>query len=449
MATASYQCFFSYFGLRANPFHVSPDPRFYHATAQHESALHEFEYGLQTRQGLLVLTGEAGTGKTTLLNKILESLETRHISTAYVFHPLLDPTELLEFLLRDFGVNFASLRKVELLEKFQEWLIARDAVGDSPVVLIDEAQSLSLQALDELRLLLNLETSSGKLLQIILVGQSELEAKLRRKELRQLRQRVMIHCRLPVFSEVQTIAYIHTRLLRAGLDSWDLLPLESLQVIHEHARGIPRLINLLCEHALIAAYGDQQKIISPEIIERIAVDYDLSARPISLEHDYSTAKLGRVNPFSLVEGRERDASVPADRQSEHVRMPSLLAPEVFAAESVGQESVPEPSPAPHIEFPILWEPEDSPFPASNFLRRAGAAFVEYWRQVAQSFLRDVRHFARSLTLSTREQAAFTQAGMGASAGREPSSPPGNWRRRTAAPGRLGVQGQADRSSASK
>ena len=158
MTTTSYQCFFGYFGLSENPFHVSPDPRFYHSTLAHDSALNELQYGLHTRQGLTGADGEAGVGKTMLLNKILESLEQRKISTAYVFHPLLEPAELFEFILRDFGVSCESRRKGDLLHTLHEWLIARDAAGDIPVVIIDEAQSLSSQALDELRLLLNLET---------------------------------------------------------------------------------------------------------------------------------------------------------------------------------------------------------------------------------------------------------------------------------------------------
>ena len=237
MTSTTYQCFFSYFGLRENPFHVSPDARFYHSTPAHDSAFNEIQYGLETKQGLMVLTGEAGIGKTTVVNNILETLAQRNVSTAYVFHPLLEPMELFQFILRDFGVKSDSVRKGDLLTSFHAWFIARNAAGDSPVVIIDEAHALSSQALDELRLFLNLETAHGKMLQIILVGQSELDDKLRQPELRQLRQRVMIHSRLPLFSEEQTIGYIYSRLSFAGCRTTEVFPRETLQVIHEHSRN--------------------------------------------------------------------------------------------------------------------------------------------------------------------------------------------------------------------
>jgi general secretion pathway protein A len=301
MIASPYQCFFSYFGLRENSFHVSPDPRFYYSTPTHDAAKQELLYGLETRQGLLVLTGEAGTGKTTLINAILESLGRRKISTAYVFHPRLERIELFEFILRDFGVEFSAGRKGDLIRVLHEWLIAQDAVGDRPVLVLDEAQALSLQTLDELRLLLNLENPTGKLLQIILAGQTELEDKLRRPELRQLRQRVMFHCKLSTLSEAETASYIQSRLLAGGLDTTELFPADTIARIHKHSNGIPRVINLLCEHALITAYGEQQQIISAESIERIAIDFDLSARPIFLEPENFASRISRRRWFPVVE----------------------------------------------------------------------------------------------------------------------------------------------------
>jgi general secretion pathway protein A len=301
MITSPYQCFFSYFGLRENSFHVSPDPRFYYSTPTHDAARQELLYGLETRQGLLVLTGEAGTGKTTLVNAILESLARRNISTAYVFHPRLERIELFEFILRDFGVKFSPGRKGDLIRVLHEWLIARDAAGDRPVLVLDEAQALSMHTLDELRLLLNLENPTGKLLQIILAGQTELEAKLRRPELRQLRQRVMFHCKLSTLSEAETASYIQSRLLAGGLDTTELFPADTIECIHRHANGIPRVINLLCEHALITAYGEQQPIISADSIERIAIDFDLSARPIFVEPENFASRMTRRRWFPVVE----------------------------------------------------------------------------------------------------------------------------------------------------
>ncbi len=274
MKTA-YERFFGYFGLRENPFHVSPDPKFYVSTPAHEAAFAELVFGLQTKQGMAVLTGEAGTGKTTQLNRVLEWLHERKMSSAYVFHALLEPIELIEFIIRDFGITHTATRKGDLIAALHNWLIERDEAGDSPVVILDEAQALPTETLDELRLLLNLETPRGKLVQIILAGQPELEEKLKTPELRQLRQRVMFHCRLTTLSEEQADGYIRARLAAAGCQQPDVFPLETVHEIHRCSKGIPRVVNLLCEHALITAYGENQKVITPAIVRRIAGDFGM------------------------------------------------------------------------------------------------------------------------------------------------------------------------------
>jgi general secretion pathway protein A len=403
MTTDTQQRFFGYFGLSENPFHVSPNPRFYHSTPAHDSARQELLFGLQTRQGLLVLTGEAGTGKTTLLNSILDSLARRGISTAYVFHPLLEPIELLECILRDFGVKYSSTRKVDLLGALQTWLIAREALGDCPVVVVDEAQSLTLHMLDELRLLLNMETPHGKLLQIILAGQTKLEDKLHRPELRQLRQRVMFHCKLTTLSEEQTAAYVQTRLSHAGLPVPGLFPPEALQCIYMHAKGIPRVINLLCEHALITAFGEQQHSIAAEAIQRIAVDFDLSANPLSVESQPSIYHSGRFHSFSLAEARLEDL-LPLDKPSpvaapkridEEVEqvLADLAAapatPQFVAAESIamapepstsaGGDCPPSPvSPRPQ-EVHSYWRRSHSRVQLPRPIQRTAEVLKSYWR----------------------------------------------------------------------
>ena len=215
----------SYMGLREDPFHVSPDPRFYCSTPAHESALAELLFGIVTRQGFLVLTGEAGTGKTFLLNQILDWLRQRSLSSAYIFHTHLEPIGLFRFILSDFGVPCQSKSKSDLVHALHTWLLQRHAAGDLPVLILDEAQALPSQTLDELRLLLNLETSRGKLLQIILSGQPELDEMLRQPALRQLRQRIMFHSRLPVLTQDETAAYISSRLATAGCTDSTLFPM--------------------------------------------------------------------------------------------------------------------------------------------------------------------------------------------------------------------------------
>src|SRR5271169_809129 len=279
-----YEQFFKFMGLREDPFHVSPDPRFYFSTPAHESALAELLFGIETRQGFLVLTGEAGTGKTSLLNQIRDRLHRSGRSSGYIFHTHLKPIGLLRFILSDFGVQCQSKSKSDLVRALHNWLRERHAAQDLPVLILDEAQSLPLQTLYELRLLLNLETPQGKLLQIILSGQPELDEKLRLPALRQLRQRIMLHSRLTVLSQKETAAYISSRLAAAGCSDSLLFPDEVVEDIYTSSRGIPRVVNLLCEHALISAYAEQQHVVSPEMIQRIALDFDLRANPLAINN---------------------------------------------------------------------------------------------------------------------------------------------------------------------
>jgi general secretion pathway protein A len=282
-SSLTFNRFFAFFGLRENPFHVSPDPRFYYSSPGHDKAFTELVYSIETRQGITVLTGEAGTGKTTLVNRLLDWLRERNLSSAYVFHSLLRPSDLFEFIARDFGIPSTSSEKGALIEALHRWLVRRHAVGDIPVVIIDEAQALSSNTLDELRLLLNLETSGGKLIHIVLAGQPELDRKLQRHQLRQLRQRIMFRCRLPLLSVAQTSSYIAKRLSAAGLAEGTLFPEETVRALYGYARGIPRVINLLCEHALLNAYSDQHRRVSPSDIHLVAAKFDLQHDPIPAE----------------------------------------------------------------------------------------------------------------------------------------------------------------------
>ncbi len=285
MTTTTYEHLFAFFGLQQNPFGASPDTRFFFSTPAHDSALAELLFAIRTRQGLMLLTGEAGAGKTTLLQQLLDTLRQLGISSSYVFHSRLDVDYLLRFILQDFGVPCASRRKGEILELLHEWLVERHTVGDSPVIIIDEAQALPIETIDELRLLLNLESADGKLVQIILSGQPELNDLLHRQELRQLRQRVMFRSKLPLLTREETSRYIESRLSRAGMHNPGLFPSDSTDAIFRYSRGIPRTINLLCEHALINAYAEQRHAIDPYGIRYIAQDFDLVDYPLSVKRD--------------------------------------------------------------------------------------------------------------------------------------------------------------------
>ena len=277
----------SFFKLQSSPFGTSPDPRFLYMMPHTREALACLEYGISARKGFTVLTGEVGTGKTTLLRRALSSFSNRRVSTAFVFNPRLDTLDFLEFVLTDFGIVPANRTKSGILLQLNRWLIERFRMEETCVVVVDEAQNLSWELLEEIRLLTNLETSSEKLLQIVLSGQPELEEKLRHPSVRQLRQRVSLWCRTQALTETQTHAYVAERLRIAGA-TWPLFSLDALDLVHRYSRGIPRLINLVCEHALIVGYVEQIQQITASIVEGVAAELELETQPFMV----STAALG-------------------------------------------------------------------------------------------------------------------------------------------------------------
>ncbi|HTH52321.1 MAG TPA: AAA family ATPase [Edaphobacter sp.] len=268
----------SFFKLHTNPFGNSPDPRFLYMMPHTREALACLEYGISARKGFTVLTGEVGTGKTTLLKRALGSFNNRRISTAFVFNPRLEVLDFLEFVLADFGIPSAGRTKSGMLLQLNRWLIERFRMEETCVVVIDEAQNLSWELLEEIRLLTNLETSSEKLLQIVLSGQPELEEKLRHPSVRQLRQRVALWCRTQPLTESQTHAYVAERLRLAGA-SWTIFTPEALDLIYRYSHGIPRIINLLCEHCLIVAFVEQVNQVSAVMVEGVASELELETQP--------------------------------------------------------------------------------------------------------------------------------------------------------------------------
>jgi general secretion pathway protein A len=240
-----------------------------------EEAMSALTYGIDTRKGFLLLTGEVGTGKTTLLNRLLDWLRERNVATAFVFNSHLNVNQLFDFILNDFEIpceeRSQSMRQIRL----NEWLLERYREGQSAVLIVDEAQHLSFEVLEEIRMLTNLETATEKLLQIVLSGQPELEEKLKLPQLRQLRQRITIRTKTRPLTLDETRGYISERLRIAGGDSREIFSGDAIRAIHKYAKGIPRVTNLLCEHTLINAYVDQQAEVQPSLVEEVAREFEL------------------------------------------------------------------------------------------------------------------------------------------------------------------------------
>jgi general secretion pathway protein A len=265
----------SFFGLKESPFNANPDPRFLYLTNQVEEALTGLMYGIQTRKGFITLTGEVGTGKTTLVNRLLDWLHHRRARTAFLFNSRMNTNQLFDFILAEFEITCDSKSKSQQLMKLNHWLLDRYRAGETVVLILDEAQNLTFPVLEEVRLLTNLETATDKLLQIVLSGQPELEDKLKLPELRQLRQRIMLRCKTTPLTKEQTHDYILKRLKIAGAGDEPIFSPEAMDAVHIYSLGIPRVVNLLCEHSLVNAYVDQQRPIKSKIVEDVAREFQL------------------------------------------------------------------------------------------------------------------------------------------------------------------------------
>src|SRR6266571_3927440 len=260
-----------FFGLRQKPFSPTPDPRFLYLSPGHREGLAQLQYGAQEHKGFILLTGDIGTGKTTLLRTLLSRLDS-NTAAAFVFDTTLPFEGLLEYILEDFGVAKPGESHVRRLIALNNFLIERRRAGQNTVLVLDEAQNLDLRALEQIRLLSNFETPTEKLLQILLVGQPELLEKLDRPELRQLKQRIGLRCRILPLTAEQTRDYIRTRLRVAGARDLGLFSDAAVSRIAEYSGGVPRLINTLCDHCLLIGYADQIRRIDGAIVEE-AIEY--------------------------------------------------------------------------------------------------------------------------------------------------------------------------------
>jgi general secretion pathway protein A len=265
----------AFFGFAENPFNMSPDPSFLFRSAQHEEALANLIYGVQSRKGFVVLTGEVGTGKTTMLECLRDFLSAQQVAYATLFNSRLTVQQFFEMIAYDFGLRCTRTSKTEVLFALNEMIIERANLGRTTVLIVDEAHNLDWDVLEEIRLLGNLENRRGKMLQILLAGQPELDRKLEAPDFRQLKQRVALRCVLQPLQLEETVEYIQSRLTRAGLKEQTVLPPEILREIHFRTQGIPRLINAMCDNLLLTAFALETKVVTTAMVDEVTADMRL------------------------------------------------------------------------------------------------------------------------------------------------------------------------------
>jgi len=268
----------TYYGLKLNPFAVTPNPRFLYLARSHREALAALSYGVKQRRGFICLVGEVGTGKTTLLRALLEQLNVS-ARTVLITHSTLDRVDLLRMILHELLIPHAGLTRVEMIQVLQEFVLNElFARRPPPLILADEAQNLSADVLEEVRLLTNLEVGDTKLLQVILAGQPELDRKLAQPELRQLGQRIAVRARLNPLDLEETAGYVRHRLRVAGARDPNLFSRGALRKVHARTGGLPRLINMVCEQAFVNAFGANKKVVTEALVEEAARDLGLGGQ---------------------------------------------------------------------------------------------------------------------------------------------------------------------------
>jgi general secretion pathway protein A len=265
----------AYFGFSETPFSLSPDPAFLYRSAQHEEALANLIYGVQSRKGFIVLTGEVGTGKTTMLECLRDFLDSQYIEFAFLFNSRISADQFFEMIAYDLDLRCQRTSKTEVLFALNSVLLHQAEQGRTTVLIIDEAHNLEWEVLEEIRLLGNLENRRGKLLQIILAGQPELDRKLEAPNLRQLKQRIVLRCNLTPFTAQDTAQYINTRLEKAGMPGQTVFTPEIMTEIHVRAQGIPRLINALCDNVLLTCFAMESKIATVDMLDEVSKDMRL------------------------------------------------------------------------------------------------------------------------------------------------------------------------------
>ena len=265
----------AFFGFSESPFSLSPDPSFFYRSEQHEEALANLIYGVQARKGFIVLSGEVGTGKTTMLECLRDYLETQSIEFAFLFNSRINVEQFFEMIAYDLDLPCGRTSKTEVLFALNQLLVEQAQAGRTVVLIVDESHNLEWEVLEEIRLLGNLENRGGKLLQIVLAGQPELERKLDAPNLRQLKQRIVLRYNLEPFRLREAIEYMETRLERAGMVEQTVFPEELMAEIHLRTQGIPRVINAVCDNLLLTAFAMETRVCTRDMLDEVCRDMRL------------------------------------------------------------------------------------------------------------------------------------------------------------------------------
>jgi general secretion pathway protein A len=265
----------AFFGFSESPFSLSPDPAFFYRSEQHEEALANLIYGVQARKGFIVLSGEVGTGKTTMLECLRDYLESQYVEFAFLFNSRITTDQFFEMIAYDLDLPCARTSKTEVLFALNTLLVEQAQDGRTVVLIVDEAHNLEWEVLEEIRLLGNLENRNGKLLQIILAGQPELDRKLDAPNLRQLKQRIVLRCNLQPFTLRDAVDYILSRLEKAGMPDQTIFSEELMAEVHLRAQGIPRVINAICDNLLLTAFAMESRVCSVDMLDEVCKDMRL------------------------------------------------------------------------------------------------------------------------------------------------------------------------------
>ncbi len=265
----------AFFGFNDSPFSLSPDPAFLYRSTQHEEALANLIYGVQSRKGFIVLTGEVGTGKTTMLECLRDFLEDQYVEFAFIFNSRITPDQFFEMIAYDLDLRCARTSKTEVLFALNEMLIQQMEQGRTTVLIVDEAHNLEWEVLEEIRLLGNLENRRGKLIQVILAGQPELDRKLEAPNLRQLKQRIVLRCNLQPFTPVDSLEYINTRMTKAGMPNQNIFSQDLISEVHSRAQGIPRVINAICDNLLLTCFALETRTATIPMLDEVCADMRL------------------------------------------------------------------------------------------------------------------------------------------------------------------------------